>query len=344
MQALDDFVTRARSQNEKHHEAHIISLDALDKHTQESTSSVKENITSFKHDLSSLTTNVQEQTSKSVAALEPFKTANIRSLSNLRNFVESNALREYVPTTHTPVKRDYEYPKQMPKTLPHNELLETFRSRTSISNSTDITINVDPFVTSTLTETTTTTTTSKLPTNLPAARVPLSEKEVNNYNQIVPPSQINNLPTPKSDKDDAECGYVNNNITISSQDGTNEVVEVEVEMEEEDDQLDDVSLVNIKKDKDIVQVGKVATVVAAAETTTMINNKKSLLMHKLDQTSTESLLEGPPLKKQQHQSLAAMHLNTRFGGPGVLTRSASMGGSGVAGGGSQIGRPKRGGA
>lgn len=123
MQALDEFVTRARSQNEAHFEAFTQNLSGLSETVRESYSRMEGELNGFAEDLDSLDNDMSEQTSLSKELLEPFTSTTRQPLSELRGNIESAPLQEYVPTGETPKRRTYEYPTTLPHTQPHEELL-----------------------------------------------------------------------------------------------------------------------------------------------------------------------------------------------------------------------------
>ena len=123
MQALDQFVTRARSQNEAHFEAFTQNLSGLSETVRESYGRMEGELNSFAEDLDSFGNDMSEQTSLSKELLEPFTSTTKQPLSELRGNIESAPLQEYIPTGETPKRRTYEYPTTLPHTQPHEELL-----------------------------------------------------------------------------------------------------------------------------------------------------------------------------------------------------------------------------
>ena len=117
MAALDEFVTRARSQNGEHHDNRIKNLQAL-----------SENVTRMNQDLSqhfkSASTRAQDFSTASgeaiVAAqddLKPLASKVSGQLSTLRSEIESTPMVDYQPTGQTPQKREWDYPTTLPKTI-----------------------------------------------------------------------------------------------------------------------------------------------------------------------------------------------------------------------------------
>ncbi|KAG0636196.1 P-loop containing nucleoside triphosphate hydrolase protein [Tuber brumale] len=123
MQALDEFVTRARSQNEAHFEAFTQNLNGLSETVRESYRRMEGDLKGFTEDLDSFDNDMSEQTSLSKELLEPFTSTTKQPLSELRGNIESTPLQEYIPTGETPKRRTYEYPTALPHTQPHEELL-----------------------------------------------------------------------------------------------------------------------------------------------------------------------------------------------------------------------------
>lgn len=123
MQALDDFVTRARSQNERHHATHVSSLQCLASNVNESYSSIGKHFTSTYGRVKDIGTGISEQ-SKAIQDTLPPLTENIQQpLSNLRSSITNVPLKEYVPTGETPQKTQYHFPTTLPRTETHDKLL-----------------------------------------------------------------------------------------------------------------------------------------------------------------------------------------------------------------------------
>lgn len=128
MQALDYFVTRAKSQNGLHHDSHVQSLQNLSSTVKNSYSSIGQHFTlTFERvkdlgdDLSSKTASLQE-------TLPPLTFGLKDPLSRLRSTVMNTGLHEYVPTGETPQKIQYEFPTVLPRTNAHETLLAAMRN------------------------------------------------------------------------------------------------------------------------------------------------------------------------------------------------------------------------
>ncbi|KAL7274763.1 Kinesin-related motor protein [Rhizina undulata] len=129
MQALDSFVTRARSQNEGHHETFLANLATLSSSVRSSYTHVSNELSTLKTDVASVGATILEETSKTQESLEPFSLSTRQPLANLRKAIEDAPLKEYIPTGETPRKRDYEYPFELPRTAAHEELLAKLRHK-----------------------------------------------------------------------------------------------------------------------------------------------------------------------------------------------------------------------
>lgn len=123
MTALDDFVTRARSENAGHHADHEASVaklsDTVDSSFSNISSHYKDTFDRV-HDLGekmgSEIENLQED-------LQPLDDSLCQPLSKLREDISNTALREYEPTGETPKRVQYQYPTELPRTAPHDILI-----------------------------------------------------------------------------------------------------------------------------------------------------------------------------------------------------------------------------
>ncbi|KAI4176041.1 MAG: hypothetical protein LQ343_001323 [Gyalolechia ehrenbergii] len=135
MQALDDFVARARSQNERHHATHISSLQSLASNVNESYSSIGEHFTSTYDRVKDIGNNISKQ-SKALQDTLPPLTQNIQQpLADLRSSITNAPLREYVPTGETPQRTQYYFPTTLPRTETHDKLLnKLFHASSAVPN------------------------------------------------------------------------------------------------------------------------------------------------------------------------------------------------------------------
>lgn len=123
MRALDEFVTRARSQNEEHYTQFVGNLSGLTEAVRSCYTHLGAEVFALKDETVSFGAAVAVGTAALEDTLEPFAAATAAPLSYLRKAVESAPLKEYIPTGVTPRKRDYDYQRTLPRTLPHEEIL-----------------------------------------------------------------------------------------------------------------------------------------------------------------------------------------------------------------------------
>ena len=123
MAALDEFVTRAREKNGRHHDSQCKSLKdlsanarktftKLDDTLQEASARIHNHSAACRGDISSLK-----------ASFSPFTKSLLNPLADLKGSLESNPLIDYVATGETPQKKDWKYPTNLPRTESHEFLL-----------------------------------------------------------------------------------------------------------------------------------------------------------------------------------------------------------------------------
>lgn len=134
MQALDDFVTRARSHNERHHETHLQSLQGLSSIVKQSYNGLGNRLTTVHDRVLFLEGVVTTGTSALEASLPPLASAIQIPLSDLRQEIAGAPMKEYSPTGETPQKTQYVFPTTLPRTEPHDRILAKL-SRPSSSSS-----------------------------------------------------------------------------------------------------------------------------------------------------------------------------------------------------------------
>ncbi|CAI7578340.1 unnamed protein product [Penicillium discolor] len=128
MEALDDFVAKARSQNGRFHESHLGNLNAMVKNARESRSNVYGQLDGFTGRVEQLQDDVNMHTENLEQATAPLHAEVRRPLLEMRSNIQSHPLKEYVPTGITPQKRRYDYPSEMPQTEAHDGLRTRHRT------------------------------------------------------------------------------------------------------------------------------------------------------------------------------------------------------------------------
>ena len=131
MQALDDFVTRARSQNELHHNSNVKSLERLVSSVSQSYSRTDKDIHSAEDRLKTLDVVVTAQTASLSSALPLLDSTLCEPLSSLRETILDAPMTEYNPSGDTPQKTQYSYPTHLPRTESHDTLLSRPRTRST---------------------------------------------------------------------------------------------------------------------------------------------------------------------------------------------------------------------
>lgn len=131
MQALDDFVTRARQQNAQHHDSHVQSLEGLSTTVKSSFTNIGSHFTSTYERVRDLGDEMSTKTSSIQESLGPLDESLRQPLAELRSNISNTILPEYVPTGETPQKVQYQYPTILPRTEAHETLLSAIRPSSS---------------------------------------------------------------------------------------------------------------------------------------------------------------------------------------------------------------------
>ncbi|KAK6361826.1 kinesin motor protein cin8 [Orbilia blumenaviensis] len=134
MQTLDEFVTRAREQNERHHRQRVSSLDSVADQVKKSVSSVRSDVDDIKQSVEDIGADVLAATVKAKNALEPFDIHSAMLLSGLKSHTESTVYKNYVPTKSSPKKRAYPFDDDLPKTATREQILNAAPDRYAIRN------------------------------------------------------------------------------------------------------------------------------------------------------------------------------------------------------------------
>jgi kinesin family protein 11 len=127
MQALDDFVSRARSQNAQHHDSHVQSLQALSSTVKTSYGNVGSHFNATYERVRDLGDEMSIRTSSLQDSLKPLDTVLRQPLADLRSNIATTEFQEYQPTGATPQKVQYMFPTELPKTDTHEQLLAALR-------------------------------------------------------------------------------------------------------------------------------------------------------------------------------------------------------------------------
>lgn len=128
--ALDEIVSRVRTQTDHHHDAHTSSLAQLSADVQSSYTSIGSHMSTSYTRTTALDADMRTQSSALSSTLPELATdGEIRStLRDLRDELAASQMLEYIPTGETPAKITYSYPTVLPRTEPHDTLLQKLRS------------------------------------------------------------------------------------------------------------------------------------------------------------------------------------------------------------------------
>ena len=116
MAAVDEFVIRARSQNERHHQSHAESLAGRRASVQQGFSSVTRGLQTASLRVETFKEDIQRHAIGLEASLSPLAHAVRQPLVDMQASIQANPLKEYVPTGETPQKRDWTYTTSLPRT------------------------------------------------------------------------------------------------------------------------------------------------------------------------------------------------------------------------------------
>ncbi|OAL33580.1 hypothetical protein AYO20_07087 [Fonsecaea nubica] len=127
MGALDEFVTRARLQNDSHHTERLQCLNKAVSRAQDGLSSLEKESEQrreiFNHFAQEQETH-RGELEKLVGSLEA---ETRRPLQNIKAELSEATLIEYIPTGETPQKREWNYPTSLPRTENHEAIIARLR-------------------------------------------------------------------------------------------------------------------------------------------------------------------------------------------------------------------------
>ena len=115
MQDLDDFVSRAKSQNASHHERHAESVLNLNTTVEQSFSNISGHYKETFHRVQTLGDEMDTNTQKLTSTLAPLDSTICQPLASLRADVQNTDLAECEPTGTSPERTHYAYPTALPR-------------------------------------------------------------------------------------------------------------------------------------------------------------------------------------------------------------------------------------
>jgi kinesin family member 11 len=123
MAALDEFVTRAREQNGRHHDSHGESLNDLSANARQTFGNIDDTLQAASVRLRNNYEATNSDTDSLRNSVSPFLRSIRSALDELESNFESNAPMEYVITGETPQKKEWTYPSSLPRTESQSLLL-----------------------------------------------------------------------------------------------------------------------------------------------------------------------------------------------------------------------------
>ncbi|KAL4974096.1 kinesin-like protein bimC [Aspergillus desertorum] len=128
MEALDDFVAKARSQNGRYRNAHLATLDTIATGVRDSYSSIEERVESLIGRMNQFEQEAAQQYATLEESVAPLSVEVRKPLAELSSSIQNRSLQEYVATGATPKKRKYDYPSVLPSTESHEVLKSRLRT------------------------------------------------------------------------------------------------------------------------------------------------------------------------------------------------------------------------
>ncbi|KAK5104734.1 Kinesin- motor protein [Lithohypha guttulata] len=116
MAALDEFVVRAKEQNNHHHDDHVASLNTMSSQLENSLESVQSRLGHTS--LAAFNTGMKAHLDEIASTFADVEDKARMPLQQLQETLTAANLANYVPTGHTPPKKHWTYPTELPRTLP----------------------------------------------------------------------------------------------------------------------------------------------------------------------------------------------------------------------------------
>ncbi|KAL3457912.1 P-loop containing nucleoside triphosphate hydrolase protein [Aspergillus heterothallicus] len=128
MEALDDFVAKARSQNGLYRDAHQATLGTIANTVHQSYLLTQDQFAGLGSRMTQLQNEAAESRNNLAESMAPLVEDVRKPLSNLSTSIQNRPLQEYVSTGDTPKKRKYEYTSDLPVTESHEILKSRLRT------------------------------------------------------------------------------------------------------------------------------------------------------------------------------------------------------------------------
>ena len=116
MAALDEFVVRARRQNNEHAEQHLITLQGLSTQLKDSLEKVQTRVSSSAMD--NFTIGIKAHLDEISSTFADVQDKAREPLHQLQENLASTDMVNYIPTGQTPRRKEWSYPTELPRTIP----------------------------------------------------------------------------------------------------------------------------------------------------------------------------------------------------------------------------------
>lgn len=123
MAALDEFVTRARSQNDSHHAARVVSFGHLATSAQDGLSLAANDANECRAKFTEFSASHTGQMTEIEQLVETLQDKIRLPLQGLQAEISEYTMTDYIPTGETPQKRDWTYPTHLSRTENHESLI-----------------------------------------------------------------------------------------------------------------------------------------------------------------------------------------------------------------------------
>jgi kinesin family protein 11 len=127
MEALDEFVTKARSQNGFHHEAHLNNIKEFASNVRNSYKTLDGGFTELGSRVRTFEDEIVQQKDVVSSSVAPFSEDIRQPLEELRDNIQNAPIAEYKTTGTTPPRITYDYPTTLPRTETHGTLIAKLR-------------------------------------------------------------------------------------------------------------------------------------------------------------------------------------------------------------------------
>lgn len=127
MTDLDDFVTRARSENAEHHSRHSNSVASLSGTVGTSFANISKHYQDTFASVETLGSEMDSNLEQLQDGLKPINESICQPLGKLREDITKTNLKDYQPTGETPEKVQYQYPTKLPRTASHDAIIAGMR-------------------------------------------------------------------------------------------------------------------------------------------------------------------------------------------------------------------------